>query len=61
MSDPLASVAGSGGNKDEVERSMVAVKFKVSNHQRTVGLAARVPRQRESMEDKVRFLVVPCG
>lgn len=40
------------GGKDEVDRPLVALRFKVANHQRTVGVAARVPRQREGMEDK---------
>lgn len=38
---------------DEVDRPVVALKLKVSNHQRTVGVAARVPRQRKGLEDKV--------
>lgn len=45
--------AGNTLNKDEVDRTVIALKFKVASHQRTVGLAARVPRQREGMEDKV--------
>lgn len=40
-------------SKDEVDRPIVALKFKVANHQRTVGLAARLQRQRDGMEDKV--------
>lgn len=55
MSDPALKALGSssGGNKDEVDRPIVALKFKLAKHQRTVGVAARVPRQREGMEDKV--------
>lgn len=49
--------AGSGENSVEVDRTLLALKLKVASHQRTVGLAARVPRQRESMEDKVRLLL----
>lgn len=45
---------GVGGGKDEVDRPIVTLKFKLANHQRTVGVAARTPRQREGMEDKVR-------
>lgn len=53
MSDSLQSGLTSSGGKDEVDRPLCAVKFKVSRHQRTVGVAARMPRQREGMEDKV--------
>ena len=53
MSDsPLRALSSSGG-KDEVDRPIVALKFKLAKHQRTVGVAARLPRQREGMEDKV--------
>ena len=38
---------------DEVDRPIVALKLKMANHQRMVGVAARVPRQRKSLEDKV--------
>ncbi|CAN0184702.1 unnamed protein product [Ascophyllum nodosum] len=40
---------------DEVDRPIVALKLKMANHQRMVGVAARVPRQRKSLEDKVRW------
>lgn len=40
-------------HRDEVDRALIALKFKVTNHQRTVGVAARVPRQRAGMDDKV--------
>lgn len=55
MSDSVLKALGSsaGGNKDEVDRPIVALKFKLAKHQRTVGVAARLPRQREGMEDKV--------
>lgn len=57
MSDPRSGSVSDGG-KDEVDRPIVALKFKVASHQRTVGVAARVPRQRDGMEDKVRAF---CG
>lgn len=54
MSDsPLRALGSSAGGKDEVDRPIVALKFKLAKHQRTVGVAARLPRQREGMEDKV--------
>lgn len=55
MSDSALKALGSssGGNKDGVDRPIVALKFKLAKHQRTVGVAARLPRQREGMEDKV--------
>ena len=54
MSDPSRSGGlASEGGKDEVDRPIVALKFKIVSHQRTVGVAARVPRQRDGMEDKV--------
>lgn len=53
MSDSPLRALGSSGGKDEVDRPIVALKFKLAKHQRTVGVAARLPRQREGMEDKV--------
>ncbi|CAM9157187.1 unnamed protein product [Ectocarpus sp. 4 AP-2014] len=58
MSDSLQNGLTSPGGKDEVDRPLCAVKFKVSRHQRTVGVAARMPRQREGMDDKVRWTLV---
>lgn len=55
-----ASSQTTPGGKDEVDRPLVALRFKVANHQRTVGVAARVPRQREGMEDKACGLVFVC-
>eukprot|EP00903_Cladosiphon_okamuranus_P013061 g12182.t1 len=55
MSDSPLRTLGSSGEKDEVDRPVVALKFKVAKHQRTVGVAARLPRQREGLEDKVRW------
>lgn len=46
---------------DEVDRPVVALKLKVSNHQRTVGVAARVPRQRKGLEDKVSCTFCGCS
>lgn len=56
MSDPRSGSVADGG-KDDVDRPIVALKFKVASHQRTVGVAARVPRQRDGMEDKVRAVL----
>lgn len=53
MSESPLRALGSSGGKDEVDRPIVALKFKLAKHQRTVGVAARLPRQREGMEDKV--------
>ncbi|CAM9890777.1 unnamed protein product, partial [Choristocarpus tenellus] len=49
---------GAGIRTDEVERAAVALRFKVTNHQRTVGVAARQPRQRNGMDDNVRWTLV---
>lgn len=46
---------------DEVDRPVVALKLKFSNHQRTVGVAARVPRQRKGLEDKVSSTFCGCA
>lgn len=48
-------MSASSGSRDEVDRPIVALKFKVANHQRTVGLAARLPSQRAGMEDMVQW------
>lgn len=62
MSDSsLGGAASPLGWNDEVDRPIVAVKFKLVKHQRTVGVAARVPRQREGMEDKVGVPIFLAG
>ena len=65
MSDSPLRALGSSGGKDEVDRPVVALKFKLAKHQRTVGVAARLPRQRQGMEDKVgagaSFLLPPIA
>ncbi|CAM9498602.1 unnamed protein product, partial [Discosporangium mesarthrocarpum] len=51
-------MADEPGTREEVERPVVAVRFKVTNHQRTVGIAVRQPRQRRSLEDRVSWTLM---
>lgn len=63
MSSSQASngAVANDSSKDEVDRTTIALKFKVASHQRTIGLAALVPRQREGLEDKVRLYPLQYG